>query len=227
MRSTRLPGKSLADIIGEPSLALLVRRLEGARELDSALVATSVDPADDPVERAARQLGCEVHRGPQDDVLTRFVEATRDHDGTIVRITADCPLTDPALVDELVALLHRSPEASYASNVEPRTFPVGLDLEAFGTETLREVDRSAHEPELREHVTLLMRRERERFPHVTLTNYEDLSELRWTVDHPDDLEFVRRLVPRLGDRRYTAGMDEILAAVRQDPSLAEFRGRRG
>ena len=225
--SSRLPGKSIADIAGEPSLALLVQRLRNSRGLDSVLVATSVNPLDDAVAELALELGCDLHRGPEEDVLTRFVEATRGLSGTIVRVTADCPLTDPALVDELLALLRRHPKAAYASNVEPRTFPVGLDLEAFSVDVLRDVSELATEPELREHVTLLMRRDPSRFPHVTLTRAEDLSELRWTVDFEDDLEFIRRVVSRLGERRHTAGLSEILEAVRREPSLARFSGVRG
>jgi spore coat polysaccharide biosynthesis protein SpsF (cytidylyltransferase family) len=225
--STRLPGKSIADIDGEPSLALLVKRLRHSRELGSVRIATSVNPADDAVAELAGELRCELHRGPEADVLTRFVEATSDVSDTIVRVTADCPLSDPQLVDELIGLMRRHPGAAYASNVEPRTFPVGLDLEAFPVDVLRAASERAAEPVLREHVTLLMRRHPDQFPHVSLTREDDLSGLRWTVDYPDDLEFVRRLVVRLGDRRYTAGMSEILAAVHQEPSLAEFSGRRG
>ena len=116
--SSRLPGKSIADIEGEPSLALLVQRLRNSHELDSVLVATSVNPLDDAVAELALELGCGLHRGPEDDVLTRFVEATRDLSGTIVRVTADCPLTDPALVDELVrsSTLIRSPPTRATSS---------------------------------------------------------------------------------------------------------------
>jgi spore coat polysaccharide biosynthesis protein SpsF (cytidylyltransferase family) len=227
MSSTRLPGKSLAEIEGEPALALLLKRLRRAAALDDMIVATSVEADDDPVERAALSLGCAVHRGPRDDVLRRFVEAAGERDGTLVRITADCPLIDPAVVDGVVRLLEESPTASYASNVEPRTFPVGLDVEAFSAATLREVDGAADDAQLREHVTLLMRRDRERFPHVTLACREDLSGLRWTVDHAEDLEFVRRVAARLGKRRHQADMWETLAAVRRPPSLADFHGQRG
>jgi spore coat polysaccharide biosynthesis protein SpsF (cytidylyltransferase family) len=227
MSSSRLPGKSLAEIEGEPALALLVRRLSRAAELDEVMVATSVEPDDDPVAEVAAGLGCRVHRGPRDDVLARFVGAAEDYDGTIVRITADCPLADPAVIDEVVRLLHATPSARYASNVEPRSFPVGLDAEAFAADTLRAADRAARDPELREHVTLVMRRDAGRFPHATVRCREDLSALRWTVDEADDLEFVRRVAERLGPRRHEADMWETLEAVRREPSLAEFRGRRG
>jgi spore coat polysaccharide biosynthesis protein SpsF len=227
MSSSRLPGKSLAQIEGEPALALLVKRLRGSIRLDDVMVATSAEAVDDPIDQAARALGCRVHRGPRDDVLGRFVEATAGYEGTVVRITSDCPLIDPVVVDAVVDLLGRSAPGSYASNVEPRTFPVGLDVEAFAAATLRAADGAARDPQLREHVTLVMRRDPERFPHVTHTCPEDLSGLRWTVDYADDLEFVRLVASRLGDRRHAADMWETLEAIRRQPSLAGFRGRRG
>ena len=227
MSSSRLPGKTLAEIEGEPALALLVTRLRKAGEVDEVLVATSVEAVDDPVEQLARELRCRVHRGSRDDVLGRFVGAADGYEGTVVRITSDCPLVDAAVVDAVVSLLDESPEATYASNVEPRTFPVGLDVEAFSANTLREADRVARDPELREHVTLVMRRDPERFPRVTLRCQEDLSSLRWTVDYPDDLEFVRLVAGRLGARRHDADMWETLAAIRRSPSIADFQGRRG
>lgn len=227
MSSSRLPGKSLADVGGEPSLELLLKRLGRAETLNAIVVATSVEEIDDPVADVAAKAGCRVHRGPRDDVLTRFVEAARGHDGPVVRITADCPLTDPAVVDGVVRLYEQSPEAVYASNVEPRTFPIGLDAEVISADVLRQIDAAATDPSYREHVTLLARRDRDRFPRVNLESSEDLSELRWTVDHPEDLEFIRRVVERLGRRRYDAGLQEVLSAVRAEPSLADYHGRRG
>jgi spore coat polysaccharide biosynthesis protein SpsF (cytidylyltransferase family) len=227
MPSTRLPGKSLADIHGQPALALLVGRLGRAETLDGIVVATSTDVEDDPVDEVARGLGCEVHRGPRDDVLTRYVEAAAGRPGPFVRITADCPLTDPGVVDQVVRLYGRSADVVYASNIEPRSFPVGLDTEVVSRAALLRAGDEARDPDDREHVTLLIRRSPGRYPRVNLTREPDLSHLRWTVDHPQDLEFVRRLVERLGGRRYEAGLEEILVAVRAEPSLADFHGRRG
>jgi spore coat polysaccharide biosynthesis protein SpsF len=227
MSSTRLPGKSLADVHGEPALALLVARLGRAETLERIVVATSTDPHDDPVAELAGGLECEVHRGPRDDVLTRYVEAAGERPGPFVRITADCPLIDPEVVDGVVRLHAESQGAVYASNIEPRTFPVGLDTEVVSREALLRVSADAGDPADREHVTLVIRRDPERYPRVNLVHDPDLSHLRWTVDYEDDLEFVRLLVERLGERRHEAGLDEVLAAVRQEPSLAGYRDRRG
>ena len=227
MSSTRLPGKVLADVGGEPMLALLLRRLRAAPSVARVVVATSDDPSDDPVAEAARAAGADVHRGSLTDVLGRFVGASRGHMGPIVRITGDCPLMDPAVVEGVLERFRATPGAMYASNVEERTFPDGLDVEAFSPEALALADRLATDPADREHVTTLMRRHPDRFPSASLVGPERLGHLRWTVDDGDDLEFVRAVVARLGERRHAATMSEVLDAVRRPPSLAGPEGLRG
>jgi spore coat polysaccharide biosynthesis protein SpsF len=227
MSSTRLPGKSLADVHGEPALALLVARLARAESLERIVVATSTDPLDDPIAELAGGLDCDVHRGPRDDVLTRYVEASGEHPGPFVRVTADCPLIDPRVVDQVVRLHGGDESAVYASNVEPRTFPLGLDTEVVSRAALLRASEEARDPSDREHVTLVIRRSPDRYPRLNLVHEPDLSELRWTVDRQDDLEFVRLVVERLGERRHEAGLEEVLAVVRREPSLAAYEGRRG
>lgn len=212
MSSSRLPGKVLADIGGEPALALLLARLSRAGSLDRILVATSDRDDDSAVADEARRRGADVHRGPLHDVLERYAGAIAGHDGIVVRITADCPLVDPALVDAVVGLLDRSPDAVYASNIEPRSFPVGLDVEAVRADTLRDVAATAADADDRQHVTLAIRRDPTRYPRVTVaSDTSGLESLRWTVDTAEDLERVRAIVAALGDRRHTAGWEEILA----------------
>jgi spore coat polysaccharide biosynthesis protein SpsF len=210
MSSTRLPGKVLADIGGEPALELMLKRLGRARSLDRIVVATSTDASDDALEAASP---APVYRGPLEDVLARYAGAIGDWDGVVVRVTADCPLIDPSIVDRVVGLM--GPGVAYASNVEPRTFPDGLDVEAFTADALRSLAASASDPAEREHVTLGLRSRPDRYPPASLVNDVDLGELRWTVDTPEDLEFVRAVVERLGEWRYGAGMDEVLAVVRR------------
>jgi spore coat polysaccharide biosynthesis protein SpsF len=219
MSSTRLPGKVLADVEGEPLLALQLRRLERASRIGRIVVATSDDRSDDAVAELARAVGVGVHRGPLDDVLTRFVGAARGHRGPIVRLTGDCPLTDPELVDAVLEQLAATPGALYASNVEPRTFPDGLDVEALSPDALALADRLATRASDREHVTTILRGRRD-VPSVSLTCADALGHLRWTVDDAQDLAFVRAVVARLGPRRHVAAAREILDAVRTPPSLS-------
>ena len=227
--STRLPGKVLADIGGEPMLGLLLRRVQQARSVGEVVVATSDRPADDRLEQLGAQLGVRVFRGSLEDVLGRMAAAAAGHDGPVVRLTGDCPLIDPHVVDEVVALLAATPGCRYASNVEPRAHPDGLDVEALAPGLIAELAAEVTDPGDREHVTLAVRHDPQRYGAAALSaEASDLAELRWTVDTELDLAFVRALVARLGDRRHTAGMNEILDAIRQAPSLAAMAGgRRG
>lgn len=221
MSSTRLPGKVLADVAGQPLLDLLLDRLARSRTLDHVVVATSTEPSDDPIAAFCEERGVVVHRGSLDDVLERFVGAIGDFPGIVVRITADCPLIDPTIVDAVVEALVASPASVYSSNVEPRTFPDGLDVEAIRASAMRELDETVTDPGLREHVTLQLRRDPSRWPRTSVVHQPDLGSLRWTVDTASDLDFVRAVVDRLGPRRYAAGLDEILESVRRGPSLSD------
>jgi spore coat polysaccharide biosynthesis protein SpsF (cytidylyltransferase family) len=227
MSSTRLPGKVLADVEGEPMLALLLKRLSRASRVEHIVVATSTDAADDPIEEKVRGLGFGAHRGPRDDVLARIVGAAAGHSGAVARITGDCPLTDPAVVDEVIELFERTTGCVYASNVEPRTYPDGLDVEVVSADALEELARTATNVDDREHVTAVFRRSPNAYPSTALVRERDLGSLRWTVDTAEDLGFMRRLVGRLGPRRYVASCDEILTAIHAEPSLAALDGRRG
>jgi spore coat polysaccharide biosynthesis protein SpsF (cytidylyltransferase family) len=227
MSSTRLPGKSTADIGGEPLLALLLLRLRRASEVGRILVATSVEDEDDVIEDVARGLNVDVHRGPRDDVLARFAGAVAGHEGPVVRVTADCPLIDADVVDDVVRLFRQSASCAYASNIEPRTYPDGLDVEIVAPGIIDLLADEVNDSRDREHVTTAIRRDPSRFRSVSLRCDDHLGDLRWTVDTQHDLDFVRALVARLGARRHAAGMNEVLRAVRADPSLADFHGRRG
>jgi spore coat polysaccharide biosynthesis protein SpsF len=227
MSSTRLPGKTLADVGGEPMLALLLRRLGSARRISGIVVATSTEVLDDQIARLASSIGVAVSRGPSQDVLARYLLAIGDRDDPIVRITGDCPLVDPGIVDETVERFLSVPGCAYASNIEPRTFPDGLDVEVFDAAALRTVAREPLDTYDREHVTSAIRAQPERFRQAAIVASCNLGELRWTVDEPEDLEFIRMLLRRLADRRHDAGLAEILSVVRAEPSLAAFHGCRG
>ncbi len=227
MSSARLPGKTLADIDGEPMLALLLARLRRARRIDAVTVATSTDAVDEPIAEVATRAGAGVVRGPRDDVLSRFLLAVGERDGAIVRITGDCPLIDPQVVDDTIERFRSVAGCAYASNIQPRTFPDGLDVEVLDAAALRTIAAERLTAQEREHVTSAIRAQPARFRQAALTTAPDLGELRWTVDEPHDLEFVRAVVRRLAERRHNADLAEILAAVRREPSLAGFHGCRG
>jgi spore coat polysaccharide biosynthesis protein SpsF len=222
MTSTRLPGKVLEDVAGRPMLAQQLRRLARCRRADEIVVATTSNVTDDPVVAAARAEGARWFRGSEVDVLERYVGAAREAKAdVIVRVTADCPLIDPEVSDRVIDALVGAPMRSdYASNVVRRTFPRGLDTEALFADTLERVHRLAGSASAREHVTALIYRERpDLFLVHSVTDPEDNSDLRWTVDEPADLELVRRLYDALGVGERAVGYGELLAYARAHPEL--------
>lgn len=207
MGSTRLPGKVLADIGGRPALGLQLQRLQGL-SCDHLTVATSEHPRDDPVVRFAEGHGVEVVRGPEDDVLERFAIATRRFDpDDLVRLTGDCPLTDPVIVEEVVKL-HRSSGADYTSNVFPRSYPRGLDVEVAGRGAFDAAVEEARDPYEREHVMPFLYRRPARFKLANLSSGLDAGEESWTLDTDDDLQRLRAIVHLLPDP-VRAGWQEI------------------
>ncbi|HQF94885.1 MAG TPA: glycosyltransferase family protein [Microthrixaceae bacterium] len=193
MGSTRLPGKVLMDLGGQPMLAFMLERLaslDGVR----LLVATSTGIGDDPIEACARSVGVPVVRGDEADVLGRFRTALdrypADH---VVRLTADCPLIDRNLVEAVVER-HLASGADYTSNTLIRTDPDGLDVEAMTARALRIADREATDPTEREHVTPYLYRRPGRFALAAVLGSARLGHLRWTVDTADDLDRVRTMV---------------------------------
>lgn len=220
MTSTRLPGKVLMDLAGSPLLAQELRRLRRACAVDDIVVATTTNSTDDPIAEVARAEGVSVFRGSEDDVLGRYVcAAAHAKADLIVRITADCPLIDPKVVDRVVHALGRSND--YASNVLERTFPRGLDCEVLHRDTLERLGRLATSALSREHVTWLINEERpDLFVRQSVADDQDNSDLSWTVDEAVDLELVRRLYARLDLGIRPLPYREVVDHVRSEPELA-------
>ncbi len=194
MSSSRFPGKVLEPLAGLPSIVYLARRAEKALLIDGLAVATSTDPSDDPLAGALLAHGVPFFRGDLHDVLGRFgAAAAATNADEVVRLTGDCPLIDPGIVDSVIQL-RRDTGADYASNVDPPTFPDGLDCEVFTRNALDLALASARLPSEREHVTLWMRSEAAALRRNNLSGLIDASALRLTVDYPDDLQVVRELV---------------------------------
>ena len=199
MGSSRLPGKVLRPLAGRPMLALMLERLAGVQS-GPVVVATSDLDLDTPIATLARELGIPCVRGSETDVLARMTLAARTHRADhIVRLTADCPLTDPHLVDEVVAT-HLAAQADYTSNTLLRTFPDGLDVEVMRTSALEDAAEYARDTAEREHVTPFIYRDPDRFRLAAHLGPQDLEDERWTVDTADDFAFIQdALWRRTGD----------------------------
>jgi len=190
--STRLPRKVIAAVNGVPMIELLLSRLSRSRKLDQIVLATSSDPKNHPLVEKVKSLGYDCFEGSEEDVLNRFAAAGRLHGADIVvRITGDCPLVAPEIVDACVERLIES-GADYCSNTLPPTYPDGLDVEVFTRVALEVAEAEATTPFDREHVTPYLRNTA-KFSKSSVTNAEDLSSMRWTVDEPADLRVVDKV----------------------------------
>ena len=227
LSSTRLPGKVLASLSGLEILGHVVERLSSCGNIDATIVATTTNPADDRLveylEKKFPNIGC--FRGSESDVLDRYLMTARKFEAdTIVRVTSDSPLIDPAVVDA-VASIQATGHYDYASNSLSPTLPDGLDVECFTLETLTRAWEEASLPEEREHVTAYIRIHPERFRLANLSWKQNLSQFCWAVDTPADLDFVRDLAGHLDLRRpENYGFQRVLAVLAAHPEVAAVNG---
>ncbi len=222
MSSTRLPGKVMQDIAGHPAIWWTLTRARRAKGLDSVWLACSALPADDPLAAFGASLDVRVFRGDEHDVLGRFAAIARQTNAdAIIRLTGDCPLTDPDVI-ELAINRFGTGDVDYVSNHLVRSYPDGLDVEIFSRAALERADNEAREDFLRQHVTPYIHgRLRDHLPHgdfrtTSFVNPVDFSHLRWTLDEPDDLAFFRKLLPLLPENfRWL----DVIALMTRDPNL--------
>ena len=221
--STRFPRKIFAEIDGKPLLWHVVNRLKAAETIDGIIVATTVNPEDDATEAWCRENGVPCFRGSSDDVLNRYYSASRAYPSdVIVRITADDPFKEPAVIDRVVRKVTEE-GADLATDNNPPTFPEGLDCEAFTFAVLETMEQRAEDPFEREHVTQYVYRHPEAFRTANVAGEENLSSYRWTIDNEEDYEMVKAVYAH---RENPAGgmlrMAEILEILRKYPEIAEI-----
>jgi spore coat polysaccharide biosynthesis protein SpsF len=248
MGSSRLPGKVLLDLAGKSMIQHVIERTQRAQTVDAVLIATTSDPSDDPVAAFAASMEAPCYRGSLHDVLDRYYQAAKTHQAeVVVRITADCPLIDPAVIDETVRLVthHSALITDFACNRLPppftRSFPIGLDVEACTFAALERAWRESTETFHREHVMPFLYENVTLSPAKLITDYcllstgtsprgfriaqlhhtPDYGSLRWTVDTPEDLTFMREIFARLEGKPDFTWYD-VLEIVQKEPELAQI-----
>jgi spore coat polysaccharide biosynthesis protein SpsF len=200
MMSTRLPGKVLKPVCGKPLLEIELERARRARTANTLIVATTNEKADDPIVALCEKLEIPYFRGSEDDVLARYYGAAREHKiDVIARVTADCPVIDPAILDAAFRMFLEQPmKYDYVSNTQTRTYPRGMDVEVFSFRALEEAHREANQTSQREHVTPFIRTQPDRYRLGMLLNPNgDESAHRWTVDVDKDFELLSLIIKEL------------------------------
>ena len=222
MGSTRLPSKVLEDLAGEPMLARVVNRTRRAKTLDATVVATTTQPVDDAIVRLCEERGWLFSRGSEEDVLDRYYHAAlASKADAVVRITSDCPLIEPEIIDRVVnEFLSYYPEVEYVSNNLERTFPRGFDVEAISFGALEKAWQEDCNPVWREHVTPYLRRHPKKFRTRNVANDIDYSYMRWTVDTIEDLTFVRKIYNHFQSDTFT--WREVLRLLEMHPEWLEI-----
>ena len=217
--SSRFPGKVLKPILGFPMLARQIERIRRAKLIDHLIVATTDDMSDNSIENLCIEIKVECFRGKMDDVLDRFYQAANfTKPKHIIRLTGDCPLVDPELIDEMIQF-HLNGDYDYTSNTVEPTYPDGIDVEIFRLMCLEQAWREAKLPSQREHVTPFINQQPERFKTGSYKQNINLSHLRWTVDELLDFEVVSKIYEFLYPQHPEFTTQDILAILDEKPEL--------
>lgn len=222
LSSSRLPGKVLKPILGRPMLWHHLERIKRVKKIDKIIVATSDQADDDPIEMLCHQSGIDCFRGSLNDVLDRYFWAAKKYEAkTVIRLTGDCPLADPEVIDFGIEFFLNN-DFDYVSNCVERSYPIGLDMEIFRFKCLEDASREARLPSQREHVTLFIQDNPKRYKLGHFKNDRDLSHHRWTVDEPADFEFVKQVYDSLYNDNPYFTTNDILGLLNDKPELCQI-----
>ena len=221
MGSTRLLGKVMELLDGKnPSLYYTINQLKNSLNVNKIIVATTKLNEDDIIEKISKNNKINCFRGNSENVLERFYECAKKFQlETIVRITADCPLIDPKIVDSFIEIFN-SGEYDYVHNMEPRTFPDGLDAEVFSFKILEEAYKNAKLPSEKEHVTPYFRNNKDKFRIKNVINKKNMSSYRWTLDYQEDLDLIRNIIKEIKNRPIL--MNDIISLFNKKPNIFEI-----
>ncbi|MDD4873840.1 MAG: glycosyltransferase family protein [Dehalococcoidales bacterium] len=222
MNSTRLPGKVLKNIESKPMLWHIINRLKKAKLIDKIVIATGSKSENKPILKLAEEMSIDTFTGCEQDVLDRFYQAAIKYNAkVIVRITADCPIIDPCIIDVAIKLYMQG-SYDYVTNAFERTYPDGLDVEVFSFAALEISWRKAKWASEREHVTPYIHKNPNKFRLANIENKTDLSRLRWSVDEEKDLEFVRRIYKHLHKDGQIFYMEDVVRLLAEHPELKKI-----
>ena len=221
MGSTRLPGKTLMKLNEHHStLGFVIKQLSFSKLIDKIVIATTTLEQDDIIEKHANQLNIECFRGNSDDVLDRYYKCAKSLKiDLVIRITSDCPLIDPMIVDEIIKI-YQSRNYDYFTNTLTRTYPVGTDVEIFSFKTLEKTWENAKLPSEREHVTSFIRNKKMNFKLGNMVNDENLGFHRWTLDREEDLNLIRHIISKVNKNPIL--MDDVLQLFSIEPELIKI-----
>ncbi|MFB6182328.1 MAG: cytidylyltransferase domain-containing protein [Candidatus Magasanikbacteria bacterium] len=198
MGSTRLPGKMTKKIGDKTVTEHVINRVKKVPGVKKIILAIPESEENDVLYEIGKSMRIELHRGSEDDVLDRFYSAAKKYNlDPIIRVTGDCPLLDPEVVNRVLSL-YQSTNCDYVSNIHPRTFPHGLDVEVFSFYSLKEAWKNSRTREYKEHVTPYIVDNKDLFNHKNLYNNRDLSYIRVTLDTKEDLDLIRRIHQKIG-----------------------------
>lgn len=224
MASSRLPGKILKEIMGRPTLELMVERIRRSKVIQDIVVATTVAPNDETTQQACEKMGVKCFRGSSDDVLLRVLQAAQTHNADlIVELTGDCPLIDPVIIDSVIQHFLNN-QFDYVSNVLQRTFPRGMDTQIFPVRVLAEVDKLTQDPADRENVSLYIYEhpERYRLGNVEAQGALRRPDLRLTVDMPEDFALIKAIFENLYPKNPNFLLGDIIELLEKNPELKEL-----
>lgn len=218
--SQRRPGKTMADICGKPLLEHIIERVKHCKLIEGIIVATTEKPQDDIIVELCDKLGIKTFRGSEKDVLDRYYQCSKKFSvDIIVRITADDPFKEPAVIDRAIQIVLSDPSIDYVSNTLKPTYPEGIDIELFTFQALEKAWKEALRPSEREHVTPYIHNHPDIFSLYNFENDKDLSGLRWTLDMEADLQFTREVYKRLYKEGEIFLMKDILGLLEKKPHL--------
>ena len=222
MTSTRLPGKVLIKVMDKPLLEYQLERVKCSKKIDEIVVATTINDSDHPIIEICHQLGVSFFRGTEKDVLSRYYEAAIEYNADIVvRLTSDCPLIDPDIIDQVITE-YLNNTYDYVSNTQVRSFPRGMDIEVFSFEKLEIAFFNAKKEYEREHVTPYIYLNKDVFSIGQVINQKNYSDFRITVDTKEDLELISVLLTELYPRDNKFSLLDIITKFEENPSLSKI-----